>query len=269
MMSFLNKKLILISNADYASLLVSRFKKHYCTSFKNHSFNGINNTIGVIKSDFWTQSCNKYLKMEFINQVINGYIMSDGYVSLLGSLCVHHSSKQEKFVEWLYEVLREYRTDHPIVKLERLHSRTNKVYSSSRFNTKNNMKEYRDLWYKSYLDESGKVCYRKILPDSIESFFGPVFITLWFAGDGTKILSHRGAKFEVTCFTAMERIRLQKLFKSKFDIETSINRAGISKKGTVQWTLNIKAKDYSKFHSLVTQIDLIPKLFPHKLWVSN
>jgi len=72
------------------------------------------------------------------------------------------------------------------------------------------------------------------LPDSIESFFGPIFITVWYAGDGTKIRSHEGAKFEVTSFTAGERIRLKELFKLKYNIEPSINRAGQSKKGHVQ-----------------------------------
>lgn len=115
------------------------------------------------------------------------------------------------------------------------------------------------------MDEFGKVCYRKTLPDSIDSIFGSIFVTLWFAGDGTKILSHRGAKFEVSSFSELERLRLKELFKLKYDIETSINRAGVSKKGNSQWTLNIKAPDYSKFHSLITQIDLIPKVFPHKL----
>ena len=244
-MLFLNKKLLLISEAD-------------CLNKESLRYYALGATI---------ESSQKDLKMEFINQVINGYIMSDGYVSMLGSLQIHHSSKQEKFAEWLYNILRDYRTDCPMKKTERLDPRTNKVYSTVRFNTKNNLKEYRDLWYKPYVDESGKVCYRKTLPDSIDSFFGPIFVTLWFAGDGTKILSHRGAKFEVSSFSALERLRLKELFKLKYDIETSINRAGVSKKGNSQWTLNIKAQDYSKFHSLITQIDLIPKVFPHKLWI--
>ena len=134
----------------------------------------------------------------------------------------------------MYEVLRDYRTDLPIRKLDRLDARTNEVYTSCRFNTKNTLKEYRALWYKSYVDESGKIIHRKTLPESIESLFGPFFITLWFAGDGTKILSHKGAKFEVTSFTALERLRLKELFKVMYDIDTSINRAGVTKKGVIQ-----------------------------------
>ena len=134
----------------------------------------------------------------------------------------------------MYEVLRDYRTDLPIRKLDRLDARTNKVHTSCRFNTKNTLKEYRALWYKSYVDESGKIIHRKTLPESIESLFGPFFITLWFAGDGTKILSHKGAKFEVTSFAALERLRLKELFKVMYDIDTSINRAGVTKKGVIQ-----------------------------------
>jgi hypothetical protein len=241
-MKFLFHNKLLISNADF-------LKKEWTSSLSTSNF-------GLLLERDPT----------FLSQVIHGYIMSDGYISALGSLQVHHTIKQEKFVEWLYNTLVTLRTDSPITKSGRFDPRTNKTYHSCRFNTKNVLKEYRALWYKPYIDDSGKTCHRKTLPNTIESLFGPVFITLWFAGDGTKNLSHKGAKFEVTALTTGERLRLKELFKSKYDIETSINRAGTSKKGTTQWTLNIKAKDYSKFYALITQIDLIPKLFPHKLW---
>jgi len=116
-MLFLFKKLLLISKADCLNVKTSG--RHF----------------------LMTQFDNK----DFLNQVINGYIMSDGYVSYLGSLQIQQSSKQEKFVEWLYGVLRNYRTELPIRKIERIDSRTNKVYFSVRFNTKNTLKEYRAL----------------------------------------------------------------------------------------------------------------------------
>jgi hypothetical protein len=287
-MLYLFEKLLIISKADYLNkeLILAFVNKSLCgqrrfesrdgkvsgletqwvSSPENQRFSSLAKGESQVSITPRVGVTYKELKMEFLNEVINGYLMSDGYVSLLGSLTIHHTSKQEKFVEWLYDILCELRTESPIKKIVRFDPRTNKAFCSCRFATKNTLKEYRALWYKPCVGESGKISYRKTLPDSIESFFGPVFITLWFAGDGTKILSHKGAKFEVTAFTVSERLRLQALFKSKYDIETSINRAGKTKKGTLQWTLNIKAKDYSKFYSLVTQFDLIPKLFPHKLW---
>lgn len=76
-MLFLNKKLLLISEAG-------------CLNKESLRYYALVATI---------ESSQKDLKMEFINQVINGYIMSDGYVSMLGSLQIYHSSKQEKLVE--------------------------------------------------------------------------------------------------------------------------------------------------------------------------
>jgi len=76
-MLFLNKKLLLMSQADCLKKKVG-----YC--------HALSVTTPVTDKDF---------KIDYLNQVINGYIMSDGYVTQLGSLQVHHTSKQEKFVE--------------------------------------------------------------------------------------------------------------------------------------------------------------------------
>ena len=131
------------------------------------------------------------------------------------------------------------------------------------------------MWYEIYIDEQGKTCYRKKLPKTLDAFFNPTFISIWFAGDGTKMLDQRGAKFEVTSLNPAQRERLKKLFKTKFDINPTINRAGGcmvatdhaggSITGTTQWSLSILAEDYDKFRTIITKTALIPSLFPHKL----
>jgi hypothetical protein len=118
------------------------------------------------------------------------------------------------------------------------------------------------MWYKTSTD--GKTAYKKQLPKSLDCFFNSTVLTLWFAGDGTKTVGSRGAKIEATAFTPDERLRLQKLFKKKFDISVVINKAGTSNSNTQQWTLNINASEYSKFRDLITKMDLIPNLFPNK-----
>jgi hypothetical protein len=121
------------------------------------------------------------------------------------------------------------------------------------------------MWYKLETDANGKTLRRKSLPKSIACFFNSTFVTLWFAGDGTKNTDYRAAKIEVTAFTPEDRRLLQDLFKSKFDITTKINKAGFSKSGTQQWVLQIPADEYDKFLDIITRIDLIPTLFPYKL----
>ena len=83
------------------------------------------------------------------------------------------------------------------------------------------------------------------------------------------MIGQRGAKFEVTSYTTQERKLLKNLFKQKFNISAKILRGGTTKKGNPQWTLAIPAGEYDKFRRLITQMDLIPTLFPHKLCKKN
>lgn len=206
-----------------------------------------------------------------LRDIIHGYIMSDGYVDESGCLQVDQSKDQENFVLWLYEKLEPIRTSSPIKDVIRTDKRGNPKTYSKRFFTKALLKGFRSMWYKSSVNPNGKVQNSKCLPKSINCFFNSILITLWFAGDGTKIIGQRGAKFEVTAFTVDERVRLQKLFKQKFNIIVKIQKAGFAtsssqnKSPTPQWTIVISADQYEKFKQVITQMDLIPKLFPNKL----
>lgn len=198
-----------------------------------------------------------------LRDIIHGYVMSDGYITSSGSLQVDQSQAQVNFVNWLYEKLSPIRTNHPITSLQR--TRNNQTSSSQRFYTKTLLQGFRNMWYKSYVNEEGKVKYQKRLPKSINCFFNATVITLWFAGDGTKTIGHKGAKIEVTAFTPDERRILQNLFLKKFNISANIIRSGKSKSGKEQWAISINSSDYDKFRDLITQMDLIPTLFPYKL----
>lgn len=210
-----------------------------------------------------------------LRDIIHGYIMSDGYVNNSGILTVDQSKQQEKFVEWLYEKLKDLRTDSPIQKVSRTtffseakkgyNSKNQKKSYSLRFSTKNFLVGFHRMWYKPYINEKGVTVFKKSLPKRIDGFFNPTFLALWFAGDGTKIKGSIGAKFEVTALTSDERKTLQKLFKRKFNIEVKINKAGISRAKNQQWTLNINASEYQRFRSLITEMDLIERYFPQKL----
>lgn len=201
-----------------------------------------------------------------LRDIIHGYIMSDGYVRADGSMQIEQSDKQDKFVEWLYKRFEIIRTDKSEIQLvQRTDKRNDKLTQSKRFFTRSVLTGFHRMWYESYVNEKHETRYKKRLPKNMKGFFNSTFITVWFAGDGTKMLDQRGAKFEVTAFTAEERQALKRLFKEKFDINAVINRAGQSKAGTTQWALCINSPDYDKFRALITQMDLIPAIFPHKL----
>nr|YP_009130512.1 putative LAGLIDADG homing endonuclease [Bryopsis plumosa]CEO91042.1 putative LAGLIDADG homing endonuclease [Bryopsis plumosa] len=199
-----------------------------------------------------------------LRDILHGYIMSDGFVKSSGGLTVEQTSKQRKFVEWLYFQLAILRTDTPIREVQRIHPRTGKQSRSLRFQTRNLLRGFHAMWYCPKVHEN-KLRYTKRLPKNLKCVFNATFVTVWFAGDGTRTVGHRGAKFEVTSCTPEERQILKTLFKQKLNIEVRILRAGKTRTGNPQWTLCVPAAEYEKFRKLITQMDLIPNIFPHKL----
>ena len=198
-----------------------------------------------------------------LRDIIHGYIMSDGYVSMNGILNSGHSIKQKCFIEWLYKKLQPVRTTTPIRLTHNRHSKTKKIYSAYFFSTRSFLGGFRAMWYEKEPGPDKK--YQKKLPNSIACFFNETFISVWFAGNGTKTVPYRGAKFEVTAFTVPDRLKLKDLFMKKFNIETKIISSGKSANGKDQWVLTIPAQEYSKFRKLITKNDLIPKCFAYKL----
>lgn len=163
-----------------------------------------------------------------LRDILHGYIMSNNWMN--------QSAKQKRiFIKWLY-----------------------KKFQIPLKNTQDICESFRGMWYKPRGNIHGK---RKSLPSTIACFFSIPFVTLWFAGNGTKITGQHSIKFEVTYWTPEERMLLKQLFKTQFNINGRILRAGVSK-----WILVIGSREYSKFRTIITQMDLIPRFFPQKLY---
>ena len=199
-----------------------------------------------------------------LRDIIHGYIMSDGYIRN-GILTIEQSKKQERFIKWLYDKFTPIRTSSFIKKVVRVHPKTNLQSYSLRFFTRAVLDGFHYMWYEPIINTKNIQHYRKKLPKTIDCFFNETFISVWYAGDGTKIIGSLGAKFEITNFTIKERLKLKNLFLTKFGITTKIIKSGISKKGNIQWALKVSAEEYPKFRALITKQDLIPTIFPYKL----
>lgn len=211
----------------------------------------------------WKKSGIKISKQ--LRDTIHGYIMSDGYVNKNGILTVDQSKKQRLFVLWLESELKLIKSSAGLKEQIRIHPITKKETYSLRFYTKSVLHGFHSMWYAPYTDKKDVIRYKKKLPNSLNCCFNAQSISVWFAGDGTKILGSVGAKFEVTSFTVEERLKLKNLFLKRFAIKTIIIKSGKSKKGNTQWALKIPAQEYNKFRTLITETDLIPTLFPYKL----
>lgn len=199
-----------------------------------------------------------------LRDILHGYIMSDGYVSPRNFLTVDQGKKQYMFVQWLYENFQELRTSTPIRSVPRVHPETGKASVSYRFQTRAVLKGFRQMWYKQTL-LSNNSNYKKVLPKTLNCFFSPTFLAVWFAGDGTKTIGSKGAKFEVTAFSHKEKQRLQKLFLNHYNIKTKLIKSGMSKSKKQQWALVIPADQYTKFKKIIVQTNLIPNMFSYKL----
>lgn len=169
-----------------------------------------------------------------LRDIIHGYVMSDGFINEKGILQVEQSQKQKKFVFWLYDQFKAIVAPGGIRFETRKHRKTEKQSLSVRFFTKSVLHGFHKMWYIPYKDKQGIQRYKKKLPDSIHCFFSPLFITVWFAGDGTKMIDSVGAKFEVTCFRVEERLLLKNLFLKQYNLKTNIIKSGTSKKGNIQ-----------------------------------
>lgn len=182
---------------------------------------------------------------EDLRAIINGYVMGDGHIKPQGTLTVDQGEKQLEFVEWSwFFVLKPICTETSAVKLV-TRTRNGKQTKSYRFNTRAVLQDYYSTWYRPVEGESPSVVKKK-LPTNIDDMFSPLFITVWFACDGTKIIGSRGAKFEVTSFSVEERHILKTLFKSKYNISVNILRSG-------------RSCTYDKFYNLITHINYIKK----------
>jgi hypothetical protein len=188
--------------------------------------------------------------------------MGDGYINPQGILTVDQGDKQQKFVEWLHEKLNPILTEKCTIQ-EVCRERNGKKTISYRFNTRAVLNDFYTNWYRPDSIDISKN--KKQLPTNIAELFTPLFIAVWFACDGTKILGSKGAKFEVTAFSVTERLLLKNLFSLKYDINVNIIKSGTSKSGTQQWALAVNAPEYDKFKKLITQNDLIENLFSYKL----
>lgn len=212
-----------------------------------------------------------------LKDIINGYVMGDGYINKRGILTVDQGEKQKKFVEWLRQKLDPIVTENCTIQevtrergkpslngsSDKNKNQKKTITKSYRFNTRSVLKDFFNNWYGPDPKDPSKN--KKKLPTNIADLFTPLFIIVWFACDGTNVIGSRGAKFEVTSLSVDERILLKNIFLSKYNINTNIIKSGFSTSRTQQWVLSINSEDYDKFRALITQYDLIEKLFSYKL----
>ena len=112
-----------------------------------------------------------------LRDIIHGYIMSDGYVRKEGNLCVDQGIDKSKFVMWLFNKFENLRTPKLPTEVTRKNKKDGKITKSLRFNTRNLLHCFYNIWYKPIPNNTVKQ--QKRLPKNISCFFSPLFISVW------------------------------------------------------------------------------------------
>ena len=87
--------------------------------------------------------------------------------------------------------------------------------------------------------------YIKVIPSNLEEYLTPFVLAIWFMDDGSKL--GQGAKIAVNCFNYPDIEFLSLILKRKYNISSSIHKAGKGK----GFTLYISKKSMPDFSSLV------------------
>ncbi len=170
--------------------------------------------------------------------IIVGTILGDGHLETQNSgrtyrLKVEHSIKQIEYVEWLYEILKEW-VPGGIYKRER------RGFEYVGFTTYSHgdFRFYGQQFYTNGV---------KIIPKMIPKMLDPLALAVWFMDDGSiKSKHHDAYLLHTLCFTQQDQKILQEALLSEFKIETSLH-----KQPNDQWRMYIGSKSAEMFRTII------------------
>jgi hypothetical protein len=162
--------------------------------------------------------------------IIVGCLLGDGTMRCKTNalLEVNHSIKQQGYVDWKYNELKELVSNQPTKRFG------NAGRIAYRFTTRS-LPELTKIYGKFYLD--GK----KIIPDNL--LIHPLSLAIWFMDDGCK--SYRAIYLNTQKFNVTEQNKLATLFREQFGIKATLN------KDKQYYRLRIAVSSVSKFLKII------------------
>lgn len=152
-------------------------------------------------------------------EVIIGLILGDGYLQATGKnnarLRLEHGSKQKDYIEWKYEVLKNFMQSKPkaLIRRNPVWQRTYKYYRCQTHAT-------------PYLGKLRRLFYdgcQKVIPENIESLFKtPVSLAVWYMDDGSLYPRDKTAEMYLPCYQEGCLQRLTKALKVNFGLDPTI-----------------------------------------------
>ncbi len=187
---------------------------------------------------------------KFQREIIVGLMLGDGHLETQSNgriyrLKVEYGERQKLYLDWIWNIFRDWVKTPPKLKSKRLKSGT--IVKSYYFNTYSHgaFRFYAQQFYRDRL---------KIVPKIIRKLLAPISIAIWFMDDGSwKSDKHRTYVFHVNGYEKKDLINLQEAMKSKFGIETALHRQ------YENWRIYIKTASAEKFKNLVSPY-IIPSM---------
>lgn len=191
-----------------------------------------------MNTHFAIRARTKLLAQEQIELIV-GSMLGDGYLvrTTKGyAFRVNHGLKQQDYVDWKHNILREF-----------VNSKPRQSGNTYYFRTVTHPKflELRALFYQKFL---------KVIPKTlIERLMSPFILAVWIMDDGSR--DGRQLRINTQCFSEEEQVFLQDVLRAKLGINTTLNR------DKNQFRLRVGERSMDKLRKLV-----VPYTIPSMLY---
>jgi len=184
-------------------------------------------------------------------EVIVGLMLGDGHLESQDKgrtyrLKVEYSAVQKEYVDWLFEIFKDWVRTPPQLKIKIRPSgfAVKTIY----FQTYSHgaLRFYGHQFY----SKEGK----KVIPKIINKLLTPLALAIWFMDDGSwKSENHQTYIIHVNGYSRADLLKIQKTLLHKFGIETFLHRQ------YENWRIYIKTSSAQRFRSLVEKF-IIPSM---------
>lgn len=156
-------------------------------------------------------------------------------------LRLEHSAKQEEYMNWLYDQLKNLFTKKPVY-LERVHPRTKNVNRYHRLQSQSS--PFFGKLRRKFYDEDGK----KIIPEDIEKYLKYArTLAVWYMDDGYYYKRDKSAHIYIPKYSEEDLERLVSVIEINFSIKTKV----YCRPDRNACHLTFNGKDLERFSQLV------------------
>jgi len=185
------------------------------------------------------------------HDLVIGSTMGDAYIRQRNKNCnfrVAHSKKQEDYVYWKYNILKEFTNSPPSWNIRILKNRKKEMLELSTF-THSVFNHYRKLFYKNGVKKLGRECLDLLNPRSL---------AIWVCDDGSYCKKQHYIIFCTNSYSLEEHEIMKQYFEEVFGLSPTIGF-----RDNKYYYLRFKVKDTKKLISIIKPF--IPKGMEYKV----